>query len=537
MAFALLAVTGIIIACLLFSKVMSKLGVPMLLAFLILGLICGEDGIFKISMHSQNAFKFMEWIATIALTFIIFFGGFGTNWKTAKPVVGRAVLLSTLGGVLTALIVAGCTYIFNPNFLMCLLLGAVVSSTDAAAVFYILRSKRLNLKYNTAPLLEFESGSNDPAAYMMTVVILAVLGGDVSTPEVIYKIFAQIVYGVLAGFIIGYLATIVLKNYTFTSSSFQGIFVIAVALIAYALPAAIDGNGFLSTYIAGILLGNAKIGDKKVLVSFLDGLTSLMQMGLFFLLGLLASPSKFLSLAPQAIVLTFILTFIARPIAVSMLLAPLKTKFNQQALISFAGLRGASSIAFAIIIVVSLGDKDPRVAYDIFNIVFLMVIFSILVQGTFLAPFAKKINMIDDSEDVMKTFTDYSDEVPIKFIRSSISSGHAWCDKPIRSIILPPETIIVLIERGNEHVVPHGNTVLRENDVLILCARAGDDVSDINIAEKVIDANDPYVGKKIFELKTEENSIIVMIRRNKNIIIPRGNTEIMKGDVLVIHYT
>lgn len=507
----------------------------MLLGFMGLGMLFGSDGIFKIPFDNYSA---MEQIATVALIFIIFYGGFGTKWSTAKPVVVKATMLSTLGVVLTAFLVGiFAHYLLGMSMISSFLLGAVISSTDAASVFSILRSKKLNLKEGTASLLELESGSNDPASYMLTIIVLNIMLGDFSAGSFIYMLFAQVTYGLAFGALISYIALKIIQKVELSSGGMKMIFVVAIALFSYALPSYFGGNGFLSAYIVGIVLGNTQIEDKKSLVHFFDGITDLMQMVLFFLLGLLAFPSDFPEYIGYAMAIAIFLTFIARPISVISLLVPLKSSVNQQALVSFSGLRGAASIVFAIVAFNSIDEIDITVGTEILNIVFLVVLFSILFQGSLIPYVARKINMIDDSEDVMKTFTDYSDEEPVKFISSTISIDHPWNNMAIKDIIFPPDIIIATLERGDKKIVPNGSTVLNAGDNLVFCAKAGDNVDGIRILEKNIDEANEFVGKKVANLNIEENMIIVMIKRQKEVIIPHGDTVIEKGDVLVINHS
>lgn len=535
MTSTLLILSFVLILCIMLTKVSSRLGMPMLLAFIILGMLFGSDGIFKIPFDN---YVIMEQIATIALIFIIFYGGFGTKWATAKPVVVKAAMLSTFGVLLTAVLIGiFCYFVIGMSMLISFLLGAVISSTDAASVFSILRSKKLNLKEGTAPLLELESGSNDPAAYMLTIILITMITGDFNAGSFVYMLFAQVVFGIAAGALISYGAVKVIQKYNFSSGGMRMIFVVAVALLSYSLPAFIGGNGFLSAYIVGIVLGNTKFNDKKPLVYFFDGLTDLMQMLLFFLLGLLSFPSQFPQFVLPALIIALFLTFAARPVSVFALLTPLKASFNQQSLVAFSGLRGAASIVFAIMAKNGLAENSEYAGNDILNIVFLIVLFSILFQGSLIPYAAKKLNMIDNSEDVMKTFTDYSDEVPVKFIRSSISEGHPWNEKAVKDIILPPDTIIAMLQRGSKKIVPKGSTVLKNDDILILCAKAGDNIEGVKISEKHIDDTSGLIGKKVAELKAEENMLIVMIQRNNTVIIPRGNTVIENDDVLIINHS
>lgn len=534
MTSALLILSFVLILCIMLTKVSNKMGMPMLLAFIILGMLFGSDGIFKIPFDNSII---MEQIATIALIFIIFYGGFGTKWDTAKPIVVKAVVLSTLGVILTALFVGlFCYYILKLPILISFLIGSVISSTDAASVFSILRSKKLNLKDGTAPLLEFESGSNDPASYMLTIIMLTLITGDFSTGSFLYMLFTQIVFGLLAGALIAYGAVKILKYYNFSSDGMRMIFFVAVAILSYALPTFIGGNGLLSAYIVGIVLGNTKLEDKKPLVYFFDGITDLMQMLLFFLLGLLSFPSVFSQYALYALFIALFLTFIARPAAVFLLLSPLKAKFNQQLLISFAGLRGAASIVFAIMAQNQLTSHNQS-NDAIFNIVFLIVLFSILFQGSLLPFVSRKLNMIDNSEDVMKTFTDYSESIPVEFLQFKITKDNKWNNVQIKNIILPPDTLIAMIKRGDEKIVPNGNTVLLENDEVILCGKSGADMEGVKIKEEKVAPSSSLIGKKILDIKTEENMVILVIQRGDNILIPKGNTVIEKDDLLIIHHT
>ncbi|MDY4840488.1 MAG: cation:proton antiporter, partial [Lachnospiraceae bacterium] len=268
--FVLLA-AAVILLCLVLNRLSDKLGVPMLLAFILLGMLFGTDGILKIPFDN---YEVAEQVCSISLIFIMFYGGFGTNWKQAKQVVGKAVLLSTVGVVLTAVVTGVfCYFILHFAFWESMLIGAVVSSTDAASVFSILRSKHLSLKYNTASLLEIESGSNDPCSYMLTVIILTIMSGKASGGALLLMIFAQVIFGMLVGVVTAGLTYFVLKKVKTTNDGFDTIFVFGMALLAYAFASMIGGNGYLSVYIAGIILGNKPLHNKKSMVHFFDGIT------------------------------------------------------------------------------------------------------------------------------------------------------------------------------------------------------------------------------------------------------------------------
>ena len=231
MNFYILLFSVVIILCVICNRISNKLGVPVLLIFIALGMFFGSDGVIKIPFDN---FVLAENVCTAALIFIMFYGGFGTKWKAAKPVAAKAVLMSTVGVVMTAFLVGlFCHFVIGINFQESLLIGALVGSTDAASVFSILRSKRLNLKYHTASLLEVESGSNDPCAYMLTMIMLSIIGGDSMTvPHLIYLVFAQIVYGAVTGAIAAVVTGFIMKKVSFATQGFDTIFVFAMVLLA-----------------------------------------------------------------------------------------------------------------------------------------------------------------------------------------------------------------------------------------------------------------------------------------------------------------
>lgn len=447
--------------CISFSKLLYKVGVPTLLIFMGLGMLFGSDGIGKIDFDD---YKLAENMATIALVFIMFYGGFGTSWKVVKPVAVKAVLLSSIGTVLTAAITGlFCYYALNFSFLEAMLIGSVLSSTDAASVFSILRSRKLALKGGTAPILEVESGSNDPFAYMLTIVILSLLVGDtnISVPILLAK---QIFFGIIIGVILGYIASWVLRNIHFEIDSFHLIFVMAIAILGYSFSSLIDGNGFLCVYISGLIIGSSKIYRRKSLSNFFDGISWLMQIVLFFMLGLLAFPSRLPEVALSGTLIAIFMMFIARPIAVFSILSFFKLPINQQSFISFVGIRGAASIAFSIYAVTSSAQLP-----DIFHIVFIVVLFSIIFQGSFIPFMAKKLNMIAvKPEHKLKSLDDIEDESYNQLLEFTITKKHKWANKKIMDSEIPKDILIVMIKRGKDIVVPNGQTVLLPNDTIIL---------------------------------------------------------------------
>lgn len=529
MSYYLLFAAIIIIICILCNKLSNRLGIPMLLAFIILGMLFGSDGYFKIPFDN---YIFAEQICSVALIFIMFYGGFGTKWEEAKPIAVQAVLLSSLGVMLTALFTGlFCFYILKINWLESLLIGAVISSTDAASVFSILRSKRLNLKYNTASLLEVESGSNDPCSYMLTAILLSVMKGTGNGSTIMLMVLSQIILAVVIGIGIALAALWILTHIHFVTSGFDTIFVVAVAILAYAVPSLLGGNGYLSVYLAGIILGNHAIKNKLQLVHFFDGITGLMQMLIFFLLGLLSFPSQLPSVLLSALPIAVFLTFAARPISVFLILSPFKCKINQQLLVSWAGLRGAASIVFSITATVSAAQTSQ----NIFHIVFGIVLFSILLQGSLIPLAAKKLDMIDEESDVLKTFNDYTEEVPVQFIKFTIHKGHPWIGQEIKDILLPPDTLLVLLQRGTEKITPNGNTIIMDEDAFILSAKAPGMVEGIHLTEIILGSQHEWIGKMVSEIELEPDKLIIMIQREGKIIIPNGITALNPMDTLVIN--
>lgn len=289
------------------------------------------------------------------------------------------------------------------------------------------------------------------------------------------------------------------------------------------------GNGYLSVYIVGIILGNVKLKNKKGMVNFFDASTGLLQMLIFFILGLLSNPSQIPQILIPALCIFVFLTLIARPAATMGILTAFRSKLKQQLLVSWAGLRGATSIVFAILVIVS----NTYIKNDFFNIVFCIVLLSMGIQGTLLPYLSKKLDMIDTNENVMKTFTDYSNESNVKFISVVINLNHKWVGQKIKNITLPPQTRIVLIKRGTENVIPVGKTVLQSGDILILITTGVKTDTDVNLKEIEIDSKNNWCGKRLCEIKFDD-SIVVLIKRGNISFVPVGQTRLHENDTIVL---
>lgn len=461
MVFVLSLSATVIMFAIISKHFLDKLGIPTLFLFLCLGLFFGSDGLLK---FEYSNFEQVKDLSSIALGFIIFYGGFCTKWKTAKPVFMQAATLSSLGVFLTAVFVGfSCNYILNLSLLESFLIGSVIASTDAASVFTILRSKNLHLKENTAPLLELESGSNDPMSYVLVVLVLTLMQGE-SAGFVFFLFLKQIILGILIGVVFAKIGIYIFQKTKFIIDGNDSLFVIGLILLAYIFPQFCDGNVYLATYFLGIILGNADIDNKLSMMNFFDGITKLAQIGIFFALGLLASLHKLTEIVYSGSVIFLFITFVARPFAVFILLFFFKSSNGQKLLVSWAGLRGVASIVFAIIAM----DYGINLEYDLYHLIFMISVLSLAIQGTFLPWVAKKTNMIDENVDIRKTFNDYQEECAIKFMHLIVPAQHQWIGKKISEISFPDGSLALYIKRDGKRVLPKESTKIREGDRITL---------------------------------------------------------------------
>lgn len=518
----------VIFFCIVTNKFSSKMGMPALLLFMLLGILFGEDGILKLSFDNYDL---TAKLCTIALLFIIFYGGFCTKTIKDKMLNIQAGVLSSLGTVLTALITAAfCYWGLKMDFAESFLIGAILSSTDAASVFSILRSRKLNLKYNSASLLEIESGSNDPFAYMLTVLGIIILKGA-QMGSIVPMFIAQIGYGVIFGILVALFGIFVFKKTKLIQEGSDTLFVVALALASYAIPDLIGGNGYLSVYITGIILGNSEIKNKINLIYFFDGVTALSQIIIFFLLGFLSTPSRIGEILVPGLLIVLFLSFVARPIAVGAIMLPFRAKLNQIAFVSMAGLRGAASIVFAIFAVAQATDLK----YDLFHIVFFVSFISVAFQGSMLPWFAHKFNMIDEYSDVLKTFNDYQNESAITLSKTFITSEHPWCNKKLKEIKLDSKSLVLVIQRDGCKVAPKGDTQILENDMVLIGTTVTHSNSDIKLKEMEITKNHQWKNKYIKDIDFQDGFLIALIKRGGNSFVPNGDTKIIADDTIVFY--
>lgn len=455
----------ILLICITSSKVLYRFGVPLLLIFIFLGMI------FGVMVIDFSDFQLTGKIASIALVFIMFYGGFGTNWSMARPKAAPSILMSTLGTIITFFITGVFVYlIFKISFLESLLIGAVVSSTDAASVFAILRSQKLNLEGSLASLLEVESGSNDPVACMLTLIILTLMGGG-TVMNLIPLVISQIVVGIMIGTLIAMASIYLIRHANFEIESFYIIFIIAMAIISYSLSEWMGGNGYLSVYISGIIIGNSKIPHKKTLVHFLDGVSWIMQIILFFILGLLANPLELPKVIGKSVVISLGIIFIARPISVFLVLKKFDFNTKEKLFIAWVGLRGAASIVFAIFAL----NYGISINNDIYHIIFFIALISVGVQGTLIPIIAKRLELLDNNRPVLKTFNDYVEEKNTKVMEVKIEGSCRLINKSIMDANIPEEILIAMIKREGEIIIPKGASIIKEGDILVVVGNCLED--------------------------------------------------------------
>ena len=523
----------VLLMCITSTKILYKFGVPILLIFMVLGMLFGSDGIVGIYF---NDYQLASKVSTIALIFIMFYGGFGTNWGMAKPVAVQSVFMSTLGVVFTAILTGlFCFFAFKTTLLEGLLIGSIVGSTDAASVFAILRSQRLNLRGSIASMLELESGSNDPCAYMLTVIILGLMA-DGGYGNIIPMILKQIIVGVIVSVVLAKLSIYLLRHAKFEIEGFYPIFVTAIAVLAYSLSEYFSGNGYLSVYITGIIIGNSKIPHKKSIFQFFDGISWIMQIMLFFLLGLLAFPSKIPSVMIKGISISIFMIFVARPVAIFSILYWFKAPIKEEVFISWVGIRGAASLVFAIF----AETYGVSINNDIFHIIFFIALFSVAVQGTVIPILAKKLDLIDNEESVLKTFNDYKEDKSTRLIEFTIDEHNIIANKTIMDANIPEDILVVMIKRNGDVFVPNGSTEILPGDILVLSGNKLKHFNEYNedksttLTEVSVEERSGLINKSIKDADIPDDVLIVMIKRKGQVLVPNGNTIINPGDILVI---
>jgi len=453
------------------GKTSYKFGVPVLILFLGIGMLAGSDGIGGIYFDNPKTAQF---IGIVALNFILFSGGLDTGWQSVKPILWQGITLSTLGVLLTAFSVGLFVWLITDfTIYEGLLLGSIVSSTDSAAVFSILRSKSLALKGNLRPLLELESGSNDPMAYILTIVFTGlVINQDSSFITILPMFLRQMLLGGLLGFAFGKIGSIVINKIKLDYEGLYIVLVIALMFFSFSATDFIGGNGFLSVYIAAVYLGNQELIHKKTILKSFDSFAWLMQIILFLTLGLLVFPKQVIPLVGIGLVISIFLIIVARPLSVFICLIPFKVQRRSRLFISWVGLRGAVPIVFATYPLIAGAEK----ANMIFNIVFFISITSVLIQGTSLPLVAKWLHLTLPEKLKQRTQTDIALNDGIMSILTEIEIPYncSAIGKQIVQLKLPKKTLIAIIQRDSKYITPNGSTTLMSNDRLFVLSENKD---------------------------------------------------------------
>ncbi len=460
----------ILFLSILATKAGYRVGLPALLLFLFVGMLFGGDGL-GIEFNDPGTAQF---IGILALSIILFSGGMDTKLSEIKPVASQGVLLATVGVLLTTIITGSFIYYlfqwipagFHLTYAESLLLAAVMSSTDSASVFSILRCKGVHLKEKLRPTLELESGSNDPMAYLLTVFIIAYIQiGGMGFANGLLSLGIQLAAGAMGGFVMGKLAVLLINRININNESLYPILLLTTAIFTFALTTLLKGNGYLAVYIAGLVVGNSKIVHKKSMRTFFDGFAWLWQIVMFLTLGLLVNPHELIPVAPVGLAIGVIMIMVARPASVFLTLLPYKNiSVRAKLFISWVGLRGAVPIIFATYPMIA-GIEHATM---FFNVVFFITILSLLIQGTTITPVAKWLKLEAAPERRTEFGIELPDEIKSAMSEIDITPAVLAHGNKLMELTLPDHTLAVMVKRGTRYFIPKGKTILKEGDKLLV---------------------------------------------------------------------
>lgn len=472
--YILLTLSLLFFISILAGKAGSRLGVPVLLLFLAVGMLSGSDGL---GIEFENL-KLAQTIGTVALCIILFSGGLDTKLSEVRPVLAPGVVLATVGVLLTAAVtglfiwwLCGMTMpAAGIGFLSALLLASIMSSTDSASVFAILRTKGAHLKHNLRPLLELESGSNDPVAYILTITLIGIIkeGGEPNLLLVGGTILMQLVLGTASGYLLGKLAVFIINRIKIGNDSLYPILVFTWCIFIFSFTYFIKGNSYMAVYIGGLVIGNSRFVHKRSSLRFFDGQAWLSQILMFLTLGLLVNPHELIPVAFPALIIGIFMILVARPIGVFLSLLPFRNlSFRSKVFVSWVGLRGAVPIIFAIF---PLAEQVPHARF-FFNVVFFITLLSLIIQGTFLTQIAFWLGLAEKPKSYRQPENfdlEFSDEIKsatteITITPEALSHGSRLMDMP-----LPDKTLAVMVKRGDKYFIPTGSTVFYEGDKLLI---------------------------------------------------------------------
>ena len=490
--YILLGASLLLLVSIVSSKISVRLGIPALLLFLAIGMLAGSEGIGGIYFDDPWLAQFL---GVIALVFILFAGGLDTHWADLRPVLSQGLALATVGVLISGVLVGWfATVVLGFTLQEGLLLGVIVSSTDAAAVFAVLRAKGINLKSGLGPLVELESGSNDPMAVFLTVSLTEILShsqltgdghGDIgalgsSMLALVPEFVLEMALGAVLGYLLGRGIVMLINRIRLDYEGLYPVLTVSLMLLVYAGTASVHGNGFLAVYVAGLVVGNSDFVHKRSLTRFHDGFAWLMQLVMFLTLGLLVFPSRLVPIIGPGVLIALFLMLVARPASIFVSLFFTRLGLREKAFIGWVGLRGAVPIilaTFPLLAGVSRADT-------IFNLVFFIVLFSVLLQGTTLGQAARWLKVETLTPASTAAYSYPSEFVPALSSESKVSQivvprGSSAKGKSIMDLRLPRGALVVLVTRGENNIVPNGATVIAEGDKLVVLADedAGADVA------------------------------------------------------------
>lgn len=461
----------LIFVSIIISKTGYKFGIPTLLLFLIVGMFFGSDGLGLQFNNAEDA----QFIGMIALSIILFSGGMDTKIADIRPVMAQGLVLSTIGVILTTLITGlfifyisewNQTNIYLP-LVVSMLLAATMSSTDSASVFSILRSQNINLKNNLRPMLELESGSNDPMAYMLTIALIQVIASNNMSIAVIIKdLFIQFFFGAAIGFALGKAASFIINRINLSNSSLYPILLLSIVFFTFTITDLLKGNGYLAVYIAGIIVGNTKLVNRKEISTFMNGMTWLFQIIMFIMLGLLVNPHEMIDIAGVALLIGMFIIIIARPVSIFICLLPFrKIDIKSKLFVSWVGLRGAVPIIFATYPVIA-GIEGSQ---QLFNIVFFITMLSLIIQGTTISKAAKLLKLDLPAPKEGNDFgIELPDEVDSKLNDIVLTKEMLKESNRLKDMKIPQGTLVMLVKRNSEFIIPNGQMELKEGDKLLI---------------------------------------------------------------------
>lgn len=467
----------LLLASVFTSKTSARIGIPTLVLFIGIGMLAGSEGPGGIYFYDP---KLAQILGVIALNFILFSGGLDTKFESIKPVVWRGISLSTIGVLLTAATVGTFVHLVTGfSWMEGLLLGAIVSSTDAAAVFSILRSKNIGLKGYIRPTLELESGSNDPFAFGLTITLTSLIAANEAPGfGLIFHFLKEIIFGAAIGFALGRIVLFVLNKVTLDIEGLYPVFLMAFVFFTFSLTGLLGGNGFLAVYIAGLVLGNKNFIHKKSIIRFYDGMAWLMQIIMFLTLGLLVFPSHILPVMGLGVMISFVLIFVARPIGIFVSLSFFKRiNAREKLFISWVGLRGAVPIVFATYPLIANLEKS----HIIFNLVFFISTISVLLQGTTLPVVARWLKVIVPQKVKRKFALDLemSDTPDSEMMEILLPDTSPAIGNSLVNLDFPKKAFIVMIQRNGKYIRPGGSTVLEKGDRLLVLASNTEVIEDV----------------------------------------------------------